>query len=78
MQEDRLSDGSAAPELVNITATIVAAYVSNNTVAAGANRIHGSVQFTYNGTLGAVSSTTTTTTTGPTTYVNNVSGWMEQ
>lgn len=35
MQEDRLSDGSAAPELVNITATIVAAYVSNNTISSG-------------------------------------------
>ena len=46
-------------------------------VADGASRIHGSVNFTYNGTLGAIS-TTTTTTTGPTTYVNNVSGWMEQ
>lgn len=49
-----------------------------NLVANGGNRIHGSVQFTYNGSLGAVSTTTTTTTSAPTTYVNNVSGWMEQ
>lgn len=47
-------------------------------IANGGNTIHGSVRFTYNGTLGAISTTTTTTTTGPTTYVNNVSGWMEQ
>ena len=47
-------------------------------VANGANRIHGSVKFTYNGTLGAISTTTVTTTTGATTYVNNISGWMEQ
>lgn len=45
-------------------------------VADGGNRIHGSVKFTYNGTLGAVR--TTTTTPGAPTYVNNVSGWMEQ
>lgn len=33
MQEERSSETSAMPEIVNITATIVAAYVSNNTVA---------------------------------------------
>jgi hypothetical protein len=49
-----------------------------NLVADNANRIHGSVKFTYNGTLGAISTTTTTTTTNAPTYVNNVSGWMEQ
>jgi hypothetical protein len=49
-----------------------------NLVANGGNRIHGSVRFTYNGSLGAISTTTTTTTSAPTTYVNNVSGWMEQ
>ena len=47
-------------------------------IANGGSRIHGSVTFTYNGTLGAISSTSTSTTPGPTTYVNNVSGWMEQ
>lgn len=47
-------------------------------VADGASRIHGSVKFTYNGTLSDLSTTTTVTTSGPTTYVNNVSGWMEQ
>lgn len=35
MQEDRATDGSPTPELVNITATIVAAYVSNNTISSG-------------------------------------------
>ena len=49
-----------------------------NLVENGTNRIHGGVKFTYNGTLGAISSTTTVTTNGPPTYVNNVSGWMEQ
>lgn len=49
-----------------------------NLVADGTNRIHGSVRFTYNGSLGAISTTVTIVTTGPTTYVNNVSGWMEQ
>ena len=43
----------------------------------GLSRIHGSVSFTYNGSLGAPF-TTPVTTTGPPTYVNNVSGWMEQ
>ena len=47
-------------------------------VANGANRIHGSVKFTYNGSLGQLDTTTPVVTTGPTTYVNNVSGWMEQ
>ncbi len=49
-----------------------------NLVADNTNRIHGSVKFTYNGTLGAISTTSTVTTTGAPTYVNNVSGWMEQ
>ncbi len=40
------------------------------------NRIHGGVVFTYNGTLGAIS--TTTVIPGTTTFVNNVTGWMEQ
>jgi predicted transcriptional regulator len=31
--EDKHMDGSSAPELVTITATIVAAYVSNNSIA---------------------------------------------
>jgi hypothetical protein len=44
----------------------------------GLNRIHGSVNFAYNGTLGAITTIITTSTPAPTTYVNNVSGWMEQ
>jgi predicted acyltransferase (DUF342 family) len=40
------------------------------------NTIHGGVVFTYNGTLGAIS--TTTVIPGSTTYVNNVTGWVEQ
>jgi hypothetical protein len=47
-----------------------------NLVDDGANRLHGSVRFTYTGTLGAISTTIPGSTT--TTYVNNVSGWMEQ
>ena len=47
-------------------------------VGNGLSRIHGAVRFTYNGTLGAVSTTSTSTVAAPTTYVNNVSGWMEQ
>lgn len=42
------------------------------------NKIHGNAKLRYAGTLGAISTTTVVTTTGPTTYVNNVSGWMEQ
>lgn len=45
-------------------------------VANGGSRIHGAVTFTYRGTLETVPTATTSTTT--TTYVNNVSGWMEQ
>ena len=48
-----------------------------NLVGDGLSRIHGSVSFTYNGSLGATF-TTPVTTSGPPTYVNNVSGWMEQ
>ena len=51
---------------------------AGDAVANGGNRIHGSVRFEYNGTLGVLDTTTPVTTTGPTTYVNNVSGWMEQ
>lgn len=50
---------------------------AGSSVADGASRIHGSVRFTYNGTLADLS-TTTTISTSTTTYVNNVSGWMEQ
>lgn len=50
---------------------------AGSTVNDGASRIHGSVKFTYNGTLSDLS-TTTTISTSSTTYVNNVSGWMEQ
>jgi len=46
-------------------------------VGNGLSRIHGSVSFLYNGSLGTPF-TTPVTTTGPTTYVNNVSGWIEQ
>lgn len=42
------------------------------------NEVSGNPTMTYNGTLGTISTTTTITTTGPPTYVNNVSGWMEQ
>ena len=52
-----------------------AASVSNTVTT---STINGNPTMTYNGTLGALSTTTTTTTTGPTTYVNNVHGWIEQ
>jgi Tfp pilus assembly protein PilX len=42
------------------------------------NTIAGNPKFTYNGTLGAISTTTVTGGATTTTYVNNVSGWMEQ
>lgn len=42
------------------------------------NSISGNPTITYNGTLGAISTTLTNTVNGGTTYVNNVSGWMEQ
>lgn len=40
------------------------------------NTISGNPKLTYNGTLAAIP--TTTTLVGPTTYTNNVRGWMEQ
>lgn len=46
-------------------------------VGDGLSRIHGSVRFTYNGSLGSPFTSPVTTTSAPT-YVNNVSGWMEQ
>jgi Tfp pilus assembly protein PilX len=51
---------------------------ATSTTGISTNTISGNPTITYNGTLGAISTTTTTTTTGPTVYVNNVSGWMEQ
>jgi hypothetical protein len=47
-----------------------------NLVDNGGNRIHGSVKFTYTGSLEDIS--TTIEIPGSTTYTNNVSGWMEQ
>lgn len=54
--------------------------VQNSTSTGGiaTNTITGNPTLTYNGTLGAISTTTTTTTVGATTYVNNVHGWIEQ
>ena len=46
-----------------------------NLVANGGNRIHGSVRFTYNGTLGELAAVPIV---GPTTYTNDVIGWLEQ
>lgn len=42
------------------------------------NSVNGTVAIQYNGTLDDIVTTQTITTTGPTTYTNNVSGWMEQ
>jgi hypothetical protein len=44
-------------------------------VANGASRIHGSVTFTYNGSLGADAFVETP---GTPTFTNNIEGWMEQ
>ncbi len=63
------SDFQGRVTVQNVTST-------SNTVTT--NTIAGNPTITYNGTLGAISTTTTTTTTGAVTYVNNVSGWMEQ
>ena len=41
------------------------------------NTISGSPHVTYDGTFGAIATTIVTDVTLPTTYVNNVSGWME-
>ena len=43
-----------------------------------ANTITGNMVVTYNGSLGSIESVQTITTTGPTTYTNNVSGWIER
>jgi cytoskeletal protein CcmA (bactofilin family) len=51
---------------------------SGSSSAVTANSISGNPTITYNGTLGAISTTNTTVVNGATTYVNNVSGWMEQ
>lgn len=42
------------------------------------NDVNGNISIQYNGTLNDIVTTQTITTTGPTTYTNNVSGWMEQ
>lgn len=42
-----------------------------------ANTMTGNMHITYNGSLGNISSVQTITTTGPTTYTNNISGWIE-
>lgn len=41
------------------------------------NSVSGNPTITYNGSFADIESTVTTTTTGPTTYTNNVSGWLE-
>jgi cytoskeletal protein CcmA (bactofilin family) len=41
------------------------------------NNMTGNTHVTYNGSLGDIVSKVMTTTTGPTTYTNNVSGWIE-
>jgi hypothetical protein len=41
------------------------------------NSISGNPTFTYNGTLGAVTTLQTSTTVSQT-YTTNISGWMEQ
>jgi cytoskeletal protein CcmA (bactofilin family) len=43
-----------------------------------ANDVNGTVEIEYNGTLDDIVTTQTITTNGPTTYTNNVSGWIEQ
>lgn len=42
------------------------------------NTVNGTVSIQYNGTLDDIVTTQTFTTPLPTTYTNNVSGWMEQ
>ena len=42
-----------------------------------ANDLRGNMTVTYNGGLSEITTVNTITTTGPTTYTNNVSGWME-
>lgn len=42
------------------------------------NDVNGNISIQYNGTLDDIVTTQTFTTTLPTTYTNNVSGWMEQ
>jgi hypothetical protein len=46
---------------------------ANNHNEVSSSAIPGSPTFTYNGTLGAL-----TSPGGPTTYTNNVTGWVEQ
>jgi hypothetical protein len=43
-----------------------------------ANVLKGNFKSTYNGTLGDIVTEITTTTPQPTTYINNISGWIEQ
>jgi Tfp pilus assembly protein PilX len=43
-----------------------------------ANDLSGNMRVQYNGSLGSIVSTVVTTTAGPTTYANNISGWIEQ
>ncbi|HEX4915591.1 MAG TPA: hypothetical protein VFV51_16650, partial [Vicinamibacterales bacterium] len=41
------------------------------------NQLRGNMTVTYNGGLAEITSVTTITTNGPTTYTNNVAGWIE-
>jgi hypothetical protein len=41
------------------------------------NDVNGNINITYDGTLDDIVTTQSITTNGPTTYTNNVSGWME-
>lgn len=57
---------------------IIVQNVTSTSSLVTTNSINGNPTITYNGSLNAIQTTTTTTTAGATTYVNNVSGWMEQ
>ncbi len=58
-------------QIIVKNATSTATLVENNSIS-------GNPTITYNGSFGGIPTTLTTATSGPTTYVNNVSGWMEQ
>jgi len=58
-------------QIIVKNATSTSSLVDNNTIS-------GNPTITYNGSFGGLTTTTTTTSTGATTYVNNVSGWLEQ
>jgi cytoskeletal protein CcmA (bactofilin family) len=56
---------------------VIVQNIANSGNLVTTNTVSGNPTITYNGSFADIVSTVTTTTTGPTTYTNNITGWLE-